>query len=139
MKAESGHYLSSRAFTQGILFFEALGFALIVALLWLNECLDLPHHLFGAAPTPINWPESLLESVLVLGLAGGTLAWTDHALARIRYLEGFLQVCAFCRKVRSDDKWISIEEYVAGHSELAFSPGLCPECLKRYFPECVDR
>jgi hypothetical protein len=126
-----------QARTQRILVFQAAGFVLLIILLWLNECLDVPHYVLGARRTPINWPESILESAVVLVLAVGTLSWTDRALTRIQYLEKFLLICSFCRKIHSADGWVSMDEYLATHSGMTFSPGLCPECLKRHFPECT--
>jgi len=138
MKTQNGAHTAGRTFTHGILVFQGIGFGLIVALLWLDECLDLPHHLFGVPRTPVNWSESLIESVLVFILGAGTLFWTDRVLARIRYLEGFVVICSFCRKVRSEDEWVRIEEYITDHSEVQFTSGFCPECRERYFLQSVD-
>jgi len=40
-------------------------FVLLCILMWLDEILDLPHLLLGAPPTPINWREALIETVLI--------------------------------------------------------------------------
>jgi hypothetical protein len=58
---------------------------------------------------------------------------TLSLMRRIRFLEGLISVCMYCKRVRTDDQWISIEQYVAKHSEAEFSHGLCPECLERHF------
>jgi PAS domain S-box-containing protein len=40
-------------------------FILLCIFTWLNEILDLPHLLLGAPGTPVNWRESLIETVLI--------------------------------------------------------------------------
>lgn len=129
--------MSKRSFTTRILLFEGVGFGLALSLLWLNEGLDLPHKLLGAQATPMNWRESLLESVAVVVLGSATLLWSYRALARIRYLEGFVPVCMNCKKVRVEDKWIPIEVYIIDHSEAVVSHGVCPECREKHYPKVL--
>lgn len=48
----------------------------------------------------------------------------------------FLPVCANCKSIREvDGSWTPIEEYIADHSETEFSHSICPECLKKLYPE----
>ncbi len=58
------------------------------------------------------------------------------ALTQVKQLSGLLPICASCKKVR-DDKgyWTQIEEYIADHSEADFSHSLCPDCLKKLYPD----
>jgi ligand-binding sensor domain-containing protein len=52
-----------------------------------------------------------------------------EALASVRTLRGLLPMCAWCRKVRSDQGyWEQIEAYVTTHTEVDFTHGICPEC-----------
>ena len=57
-------------------------------------------------------------------------------LNEIKKLQGFLPICANCKKIR-DDKgyWNQIEQYVQERSDAVFSHGLCPECAHEYFEE----
>ncbi len=50
---------------------------------------------------------------------------------KISMLEGFLPICASCKKVR-DDKgyWNQIESYIRAHSDVKFTHGYCPECFE---------
>ena len=51
-------------------------------------------------------------------------------------LRGILPICAGCKKVRGDDRyWEQVESYFGKHSDLRLSHGLCPECVKRLYPE----
>ena len=60
----------------------------------------------------------------------------QKAIAEVKQLGGLLPICSGCKKIR-DDKgyWNQIEEYISDHSEAIFSHGLCPECLKRLYPD----
>jgi hypothetical protein len=82
----------------------------------------------------VNWRESAEETGLVMSLGIATLWWTHRALARIRYLEGFLRICMFCKRVDAGGEWVPIADYVTEHSEAVFSHGLCPECLQQHYP-----
>lgn len=61
----------------------------------------------------------------------------ESAMAEISQLRGFLPICAYCKSVRNDDNyWQSVESYVAKHSHVKFSHGVCPHCLEtRVLPE----
>lgn len=57
----------------------------------------------------------------------------------VRILEGILPICSFCKKIRnSEGKWEILEKFVGEHSEANFSHGLCPECLKKNYPEFTE-
>lgn len=58
------------------------------------------------------------------------------ALDHIKQLQGMLPICSICKKIR-DDKgyWNQIESYISEHSEVKFSHGLCPECVKKFYPD----
>ncbi len=59
-----------------------------------------------------------------------------EALANVKTLRGLLPICSSCKKIRDDaGYWRQVEEYFSEHSEVDFSHGLCPDCLKRMFPE----
>ena len=60
----------------------------------------------------------------------------QDALAQVKTLRGLLPICANCKKIR-DEKgyWNQIESYISQHSEADFSHGICPDCLKKLYPE----
>lgn len=121
-----------------VLYSEMLGFALVIALIWLDEVLDLPHVLFGAGATPINWRESLFETAILLPLAWGLIAYTRAVFRHLKFLEGFLPICASCKKIRDEDgSWQQLETYIHNRSEARFSHGVCPTCAKQLYPELI--
>ena len=63
----------------------------------------------------------------------------QDALAKVKKLSGLLPICSGCKKIRDDNGyWNQVEEYVASHTEAEFSHGLCPDCLKRLYPEYAE-
>lgn len=118
-----------------VLLYETVGFLLIIAAIWANELLDIPHALLGAPATPINWQESLSETILVAALGSLVLWFSQRFLMRIRYLEGFLPVCSFCKKIRVGEDWVPIEEFIRARAPVEFSHSLCPECREEHYGE----
>lgn len=60
----------------------------------------------------------------------------QRALNEIKTLRGIVPICASCKKIRNDAGfWQQVDVYVRDHSEAEFSHGLCPECMKRLYPE----
>lgn len=59
-----------------------------------------------------------------------------QALANVKSLSGLLPICASCKKIRDDQGyWNQVESYVQAHSEATFTHGICPDCMKRLYPE----
>lgn len=53
------------------------------------------------------------------------------ALTRVKTLQGLIPLCCYCKAVRTDeDYWQQVEHYLAAHSELQFSHGICPKCYQ---------
>lgn len=58
------------------------------------------------------------------------------ALDEIKTLRGIIPICSHCRQVRDDEGlWKKIEDYIRTHSEAMFSHGICPDCLKKHYPD----
>jgi len=63
----------------------------------------------------------------------------QDALSNIKMLRGLLPICSHCKKIR-DDKgyWNQIESYIRDHSDAEFSHGICPQCMKKLYPDFDD-
>jgi len=66
----------------------------------------------------------------------------EKALSQVRRLEGILPICSNCKKIRiqgtdprNQDNWIQIETYVATKTDAQFSHSICPDCIKKLYPE----
>ena len=66
----------------------------------------------------------------------------EKALSHIKNLEGILPICSNCKKIRLEetdpkkqDSWVQIESYISEKTEAKFSHGICPECIKKLYPD----
>jgi DNA-binding response OmpR family regulator len=50
----------------------------------------------------------------------------------IKHLEGLLPICCSCKKIRDNNQWVRLEEYITDHSEATFTHGFCPECAAQF-------
>jgi GAF domain-containing protein len=61
------------------------------------------------------------------------------ALLEIKALQGLLPICCHCKEIRDDTGyWESVDSYIAAHSDVKFSHGICPECVKKYYPDVYE-
>ena len=71
-------------------------------------------------------------------LAGRVTA-LEQAMAQIKRLQGILPICMYCYKIRDEQEvWQNLEKYITENTDAMLSHGLCPDCFKKYYPECVD-
>ncbi len=64
------------------------------------------------------------------------IAELQTTLAEVKVLKGFIPICASCKQIRDDQGfWDQIESYITRHSDARFSHGICPDCMKRLYPE----
>jgi hypothetical protein len=119
--------------TKKLILYQCLAYSLLIFLITGNEVFDFPHNIFGAPATPINWTEAAIEGMYILVLCVFSVWLTWGLLKRIKYLEGILSICSFCKKIRIGKEWRQLEEYISTHSAAEFSHGLCPECAKKHY------
>ena len=102
-----------------------------------NEVLDLPHYIFGDAPTSFQQRsgEVFVEIAIITIIMIAEVFLISKFYKRIRVLEGFLPICANCKQIRHDNRWEQIEKYIEDHSLAQFSHSICPDCLKKLYPD----
>jgi CRP-like cAMP-binding protein len=55
-------------------------------------------------------------------------------------LGSLLPICANCKRIReADGSWTNIEEYISHHSDTEFSHGICPECMRKLYPQIAGK
>ncbi len=60
----------------------------------------------------------------------------SNTMDKVKLLSGLLPICASCKKIRNDKGyWEQIEKYIHNHSDAKFSHGICPDCLKKLYPD----
>jgi len=59
-----------------------------------------------------------------------------EALEKVKTLSGLLPICSNCKNIRNDEGyWIQVESYLKSRSDLEFTHGICPDCIKVLYPE----
>ena len=124
--------LSKCHFKKKLIICEIVAFVILIAVIWLDEVIDLPNLLMGAELTPVNWQEALLESVFVALLGVLMISYTRKLLRRVRILEGLLSICSSCKMIKdAKGNWHQLETFIRDKSEAEFTHGLCPNCYSR--------
>ncbi|MCI5207434.1 MAG: hypothetical protein D3910_01260 [Candidatus Electrothrix sp. ATG2] len=60
----------------------------------------------------------------------------ELALAEVQTLRGILPICSFCKKIRNDKgSYERVESYIHKLAGADFSHTVCPDCLKKHYPE----
>jgi CheY-like chemotaxis protein len=58
------------------------------------------------------------------------------ALSKVKGLTGLLPICSGCKRIHDESgQWLNLEDYIRAHTGAGFSHGICPECMKRVYPE----
>jgi len=58
------------------------------------------------------------------------------SLSKIKTLSGLIPICANCKKIRNDNGYYEqLEKYIMSHSDAVFSHGICPDCMKKLYPD----
>ncbi len=122
--------MKTKTYISRILWYEGIGFLAIIAFSWFIEFLDLPNY-FGSIKNPFNWHEVALENIIVLIIAIPVMFLTGRLVSRLYYLEGFLRICAWCKKLEHNDEWIPIEIYFKKKFKTESSHGICPTCFEQ--------
>ena len=113
-------------------------FFLLLCLTLGNEIIDIPHYVFHDAPTLYSQRsgEIIIELSIFSIVMIFEIALLKNLYKRIRLLEGFIPICANCKKIKNtDDQWEQIEQYITKHSLAQFSHGICPDCTRKLYPE----
>jgi hypothetical protein len=84
----------------------------------------------GVATLGIGIPIVTLLSRLVFDL--------DRARADVKTLKGIVPICSACKAIRnSEGSWSQLESHLTENTEASFTHGICPECMRRLYPEPV--
>lgn len=60
----------------------------------------------------------------------------QEAVTKIKTLTGMIPICSHCKKIRDDKgSWNKLEAFLMEHSDAEFSHGICPDCMKKLYPD----
>ena len=65
-----------------------------------------------------------------------TIKNLENTKQEVNTLSKLLPISASCKKIRDDEGyWSQIDSYLATHSGVFFSHSLCPDCVKKIYPD----
>ncbi|MDR3458474.1 MAG: hypothetical protein P4N60_13565 [Verrucomicrobiae bacterium] len=114
-----------------IVLYQNLGFLGIMVICYLDELLKLPTLLFSGHPFAFLFRRSTLDILLVLTVWFLVSTSTRRILERIRYLERFMRVCAWCRRINFKGEWMPLEEFMQQGFDTPTTHGICTVCLEK--------
>jgi hypothetical protein len=117
---------------QQALLWHGLGFTVLVVLTWFDALFDLTHYLLGEEPRTRNIGEVAIKTAVIVVLWIGSGYKLYRIVSRLSYLENFLHVCSWCRKIQHQDMWLSLEEHFQRRTGGEVSHGICPDCAERF-------
>lgn len=107
---------------------------------------EMPYELIGLAGSGMMLAGILLIKPVLLSIMAAereqrTLAERlQAALSQVKALKGMLPICASCKKIRNDaGYWEILENYIGAHSEAEFSHGICPDCIRKLYPDFTGK
>ena len=120
----------------------AVGIGVLSAVVWFAS-----DALGGSAPVDLGvslW-NSLIRLVAFLAIGWTTArirllldrerrvsAELARALDEVRVLQGLLPVCAWCNRIRDEERgWQSLDTYIASHTDATVTHGMCESCAEK--------
>jgi hypothetical protein len=95
----------------------------------------LPALIFGGAKNPPSIHEAMMETAAIVIVWLVVIVFTRRIVQRLFYFEGFLRVCAWCRKIGYEDGWTTVEEYFSRGFAIKTSHSMCLECQAKWVEE----
>jgi hypothetical protein len=114
-----------------IVLYQNLGFLGIMVICYLDDLLKLPALLFSDHPFAFLFRRTTLEILLVLAVWFIVSTSTRRILDRVRYLEKFMRVCAWCRRINFQGEWMPLEEFMRQGFDTPTTHGICTGCLEQ--------
>src|SRR5450432_2283046 len=112
-----------------IALYQSLGFLAIIMIGYLDDLLKLPALIFSGQPFAFLYRRSTLDMLLVLAVWFLVSSSTRRILERIRYLEKFMRVCSWCRRINFKGEWMPLEEFMRQGFDTPTTHGICKDCL----------
>ena len=115
-----------------VLSYQSFGFLAIITLCWLNSLLGLPSLILEDNPGVADFKSPVLQMLLILTVWLLVSSSTRRTLERLKHLEQFLHVCAWCHRINSKDEWVRMEKFLERGLDTTTSHGICPDCLEKH-------
>lgn len=115
-----------------LLSYQSFGFLAIITLCWLNSLLGLPSLILEDRLGVADFKSPVLQMLLILTVWLLVSASTRRSLDRLRHLEQFLHVCAWCHRIDCKNEWVAMEKFLEQGLDATATHGICPDCLEKH-------
>ena len=83
--------------------------------------------------------ESHLEMIYMNQILGDRNKRLTDYLMELQALRDLVPICSNCKSIRDkQENWHPIEHYLIRHPEAEFSHSICPECMKKLYPDFAE-
>ena len=63
----------------------------------------------------------------------------NQTIEEVKKLLGLLPICSYCKNIKdSRGYWHEVEAYVSKATNISFTHSLCPNCVKKLYPDLMD-
>jgi hypothetical protein len=114
-----------------IILYQNLGFLGVIVLGFLDDLLQLPTLIFSDHPFSFLFRRTTVEMLLILMVWFLVSNSTRRVVERINYLEKFMRVCAWCRRINYNGEWMRLEEFMRQGFDTPTTHGICTDCLQQ--------
>lgn len=114
-----------------ILVCQSAGFLAIILVCLFDELLGLSSLVLGDHSYIVDLKDFTVKMLLImcvwLLVSGSTRRILDHA----QHLAKFMKVCAWCRRIEHEGRWMPLEAFFRTSLAKPTSHGICEECLRK--------
>jgi len=121
-----------------IVLYQNLGFLGVIILCFLDDLLKLPTWIFTDHSYDFLYRRTTLEMLLFLAVWFLVSRSTHRIVERISYLEKFMRVCSWCRRINYHGEWMRLEEFMRQGFDTPTTHGICSDCLRQQ-QEAIER
>jgi len=114
-----------------IVLYQNLGFLGIMVLGFLDDLIKLPSLIFSGHSFDFLYQRTTLEMLLIFAVWFLVSNSTRRIMERVQYLEKFMRVCSWCRRINYQDRWMPLEEFMRQSFDTPTTHGICKDCLER--------
>src|SRR5258708_3880435 len=94
-----------------VLWVQSTGFLAVIAVCMLDELIGLTNLILGDQSYISDFKASLLKALLIFAVWLLVTGTTRRVLERTRYLESFMRICAWCRRIEHKGQFMSLEDF----------------------------
>ena len=129
---------SKKNITTTIVLYELIAFICVVLIIWFITFFEIPTTVWGSKYLNSAIISNLIETVLFIFIFIFIMTISYRFLQHIKHLEGFLHICSYCKKVKVDNVWMPLDDFLRMQTDANWSHGLCDECMQKQYGDMLQ-